>query len=44
MKKQKLKKLTLKKVCISKLKIKGGLKPFRGESDFNSVCPMCTQN
>lgn len=43
MKKQNLKNLALKKVSISKLKVKGGLAPFRGESDFNTVCPMCTE-
>lgn len=39
MKKQKLKKLKLNKIPVSQLtmkKIVGG-----GESDFNTVCPMC---
>ena len=43
MKKQdlkKLKKLKLNKTPVAKM-IKGGLTP-RGESDFNTVCPMCT--
>lgn len=42
MKKQKLKKLKLNKIPVSKFNVKGGLVPFRGESDFNTVCPMCT--
>jgi hypothetical protein len=44
MKKQelkKIKKLKLNKIPVSKLNVKGGLEPV-GESDFNSVCPMCT--
>lgn len=40
MKKQNLKNLALNKISISKLDIKGGLKA-PGESDFNTVCPMC---
>ncbi|EDP95802.1 hypothetical protein U8527_11815 [Kordia algicida OT-1] len=41
MKKQNLKTLKLKKVSISKFEINGGLAPRRGESEFNTVCPMC---
>ncbi|WP_157547236.1 hypothetical protein [Kordia zhangzhouensis] len=41
MKKQNLKNLSLNKVSISTLEINGGLAPRRGESEFNTVCPMC---
>lgn len=41
MKKQHLKNLTLNKISISKFNIKGGIAPVRGESLFNTVCPMC---
>jgi len=41
MKKQNLKNLALNKVAISNFEIKGGLAPLRGESLFNTVCPMC---
>lgn len=42
MKKQKLQSLQLNKISISKFEIHGGLAaPRRGESEFNTVCPMC---
>ncbi|PTX63012.1 hypothetical protein C8N46_102413 [Kordia periserrulae] len=40
MKKQHLQSLRLNKISISKFEIQGGLAP-RGESEFNTVCPMC---
>lgn len=42
MKKQNLKSLALNKIAISNFEINGGIAaPKRGESLFNTVCPMC---